>query len=187
MSPARVTVTRLAESKPVAAPPQPAPPDTTPRTIAFVGTGVLALVAAVTAAVAAHRRKEKTHDHPNRAWRCCSSSPRRWPIRGDSDIDRWILGIAIAVVLVAVRVVAWAVRHDHDRSPARGLARATTPTPKPSASNDATVLLRVDDPAGVGLSLPLIAGYVDRFGVRCEKVRVTSRDAAAVPARHGSA
>ncbi len=47
------------ESKPVAAPAQSAPPDTTPRTIAFAGTGALVLVAAVTAAVAAHRRKEK--------------------------------------------------------------------------------------------------------------------------------
>jgi type VII secretion protein EccE len=28
----------------------------------------------------------------------------------------------------------------------------------------------------VGLSLPLVAGYVERFGVRCEKVRVTNRD-----------
>jgi len=46
------------ESTPVAAPPQPAAPDTTPRTIAFAGTGVLALVVAVTAAIAAHRRKE---------------------------------------------------------------------------------------------------------------------------------
>jgi membrane-anchored mycosin MYCP len=45
------------EPRPVAAPPQPAPPDTTPRTVAFVGTGVLALVAAVTAAVAVHRRR----------------------------------------------------------------------------------------------------------------------------------
>ncbi|WP_163689164.1 type VII secretion-associated serine protease mycosin [Mycolicibacterium gadium] len=46
--------------KPVAAPPQPAPPDNTPRTVAFVGTGVLALVAAVTAGVAAQRRKTET-------------------------------------------------------------------------------------------------------------------------------
>lgn len=48
------------ESKPIAAPPQPAPPDHTPRTIAFAGAGLLALIAAGTAAVAAHRRKENT-------------------------------------------------------------------------------------------------------------------------------
>ncbi|HEX9834202.1 MAG TPA: S8 family serine peptidase, partial [Mycobacterium sp.] len=45
------------EPKPVAAPPPPVPPDHTPRTVAFVGTGILALIAAVTAAVATHRRK----------------------------------------------------------------------------------------------------------------------------------
>ena len=45
------------EPRPVAAPPQPAPPDSTPKVVAFVGTGVLALIAVVTAAIAAHRRR----------------------------------------------------------------------------------------------------------------------------------
>jgi type VII secretion protein EccE len=48
--------------------------------------------------------------------------------------------------------------------------------PRPHASDDVTVVLRVEDPTEVGLSLPLVAGYVERFGVRCEKVRVTNRD-----------
>jgi len=48
------------QPKPIAAPPQPTPPDSTPRTIAFVGTGVLALIAAVTAGIAAQRRKTET-------------------------------------------------------------------------------------------------------------------------------
>ncbi|MBY0286456.1 MAG: type VII secretion-associated serine protease mycosin [Mycobacteriaceae bacterium] len=48
------------QPKPIAAPPQPAPPESTPRTVAFVGTGVLALVAAVTAGIAAQRRKTET-------------------------------------------------------------------------------------------------------------------------------
>ena len=43
---------------PVAAPPAPEAPDTTPRTIAFAGTAVLALAAIVTAVAAAHRRKD---------------------------------------------------------------------------------------------------------------------------------
>lgn len=50
-------------AKPVAVPPAPAPKDTTPRTVAFVGTAALAvLVAAVAAAatIAARRRKETT-------------------------------------------------------------------------------------------------------------------------------
>jgi membrane-anchored mycosin MYCP len=53
----------VAPTKQVAAPPAPAPKDNTPRTVAFAGTGVLALVvaaAAATAAIAARRRKETT-------------------------------------------------------------------------------------------------------------------------------
>ncbi|WP_083410305.1 type VII secretion-associated serine protease mycosin [Mycolicibacterium rutilum] len=46
-----------AEPRPVAAPDQPAPPDATPRIVAFVGTGVLAVLAVVAAAVGVHRRK----------------------------------------------------------------------------------------------------------------------------------
>ena len=45
---------------PVAAPPAPEPKDFTSRTIALAGTGALALAAVITAAVAAHRRKERT-------------------------------------------------------------------------------------------------------------------------------
>ncbi|KUI35996.1 type VII secretion-associated serine protease mycosin [Mycobacterium sp. IS-1590] len=45
------------EPQPVAAPPRPAAPDATPKVVAFAGTGVLALIAAVTAAVAVHRRR----------------------------------------------------------------------------------------------------------------------------------
>ena len=44
---------------PVAAPAPPPPKDSTPRTIALAGTGVLVLAAIGTAAVAAHRRKEE--------------------------------------------------------------------------------------------------------------------------------
>lgn len=46
-------------TKPVAAPAEPVQQDLTPRTVAYVGTGVLALAAIVTAAIAAHRRKDK--------------------------------------------------------------------------------------------------------------------------------
>jgi type VII secretion-associated serine protease mycosin len=55
--------TLAAPAKPVAAPAPPAPKDNTPRTVAFVGTAVLALVVAAvaaTTAIAARRRKEPT-------------------------------------------------------------------------------------------------------------------------------
>ncbi len=44
--------------KPVAAPPPPPPYDSTPRTIAFVGTGALALAALIAVAYSVHRRKD---------------------------------------------------------------------------------------------------------------------------------
>jgi type VII secretion-associated serine protease mycosin len=55
--------TNVVPAKPVAPPPAPAPNDTRPRTVAFVGTAVLALVVAAvaaTVAITARRRKEPT-------------------------------------------------------------------------------------------------------------------------------
>jgi membrane-anchored mycosin MYCP len=49
-----------APAKPVAAPAAPAPKDTRPRTVAFVGTAILALVVAAAAAIAASTRKKET-------------------------------------------------------------------------------------------------------------------------------
>jgi type VII secretion protein EccE len=93
----------------------------------------------------------------------------------ETDFERWILGAAIVVVLV---VCAWWRGLFVTRMIGRRLAvwRRNHSKPRSVPSNEATVLLRVDDPAGIGLSLPLVAGYVERFGVRCQKVRVTSRD-----------
>ncbi|OBI43541.1 type VII secretion-associated serine protease mycosin [Mycobacterium sp. E796] len=49
-----------AAAKPVAAPPAPAPENTTPRTVAFVGSAVLALLVAAVAAIAAIVRKKES-------------------------------------------------------------------------------------------------------------------------------
>ena len=49
-----------APTKPVAVPPASAPKDTTPRTVAFAGTAVLALVVAAAAAIAASTRRKET-------------------------------------------------------------------------------------------------------------------------------
>lgn len=97
----------------------------------------------------------------------------------ESTTDRWVLGVAVAVVIV---VFAWWRGLFLTTRIARRLAvwRRNHTTPKPQPSNEATVLLRVDDPNAVGLSLPLVAGYVERFGIRCQKVRVTNRDRAGV-------
>jgi type VII secretion-associated serine protease mycosin len=49
-----------AAAKPVPVPPAPAPADTTPRTVAFVGTAALALLVAAVAGIAAIARKKET-------------------------------------------------------------------------------------------------------------------------------
>ena len=93
----------------------------------------------------------------------------------DSDIDWWIFGIAIGVTLI---VFAWWRGLFVTNMIGRRWAiwRRNHSKPKARASNDVTLVLHVDDPAGVGLPLPLVAGYVERFGVRSQKVRVTNRD-----------
>jgi type VII secretion protein EccE len=97
-----------------------------------------------------------------------------WP----STADRWLLGIAVfAVVVLFVwwrglfvttmirrRLAMWGRRNR-----AEGLHHS---------SADTTVLLRVDPSEPDVLPLRLIAGYLDRYGIRCDKVRITSRDTA---------
>lgn len=91
--------------------------------------------------------------------------------------DWWVLTVAAAVVLA---VLAWwrglFVTTMIGRRLAIGRRNRAKTVARPS--NRSTVVLRVEDPAGVGLPLPLVAGYVDRFGVRCEKVTVIGRDLA---------
>jgi type VII secretion protein EccE len=47
-----------------------------------------------------------------------------------------------------------------------------------STTDTTTVLLRIDPSEPAVLPLRLIAGYLDRYGIRCDKVRITSRDTA---------
>lgn len=93
----------------------------------------------------------------------------------NTPTDWWVLGVAIAVVLLAFawwgglfltamigrRLAVW--RRNHGRS-------ETRPT------NEVTVLIRVEAPDGAELPLPVLAGYVERFGIRASKVRATSVD-----------
>jgi type VII secretion protein EccE len=90
-----------------------------------------------------------------------------------SITERWVLGGAVVVVLAVFawwrglfvttmirrRVAVW--RRNHSK-------------PKRQPTNQVTVLLQVADPARIGLPLPVVASYVDRFGLRCNKIRVTS-------------
>ncbi|MCT7658770.1 type VII secretion protein EccE [Mycobacterium deserti] len=95
----------------------------------------------------------------------------------NTDTDWWILGVAGAVL---VMVLAWWRGQFVTTMIVRQLKvwRRNRSRPKQRPSHRVSVLLRVEDPDGVGLSLPLVAGYVERFGLRCETVSVTSRDLA---------
>jgi type VII secretion protein EccE len=93
----------------------------------------------------------------------------------ESTMDWWILGIAGTVVVV---VFAWWRGQFTTTMIGRRLAvfRRNHSKPKAQNPNQVTVVLRVTDPAAIGVPLPLVFGYVERFGVRSEKVRVTNRD-----------
>ena len=98
-----------------------------------------------------------------------------WP----SSRDRWVLGIAVAAVvilfawwrgaflttMVARRFAVW-------RRNRSGGVRA------PAAGSRTTALLRVEpESASRHPPLPVITGYLDRYGLRADSVRITTRDA----------
>ncbi|MGA9375776.1 MAG: type VII secretion protein EccE [Mycobacterium sp.] len=94
--------------------------------------------------------------------------------------QRWVLAVAVAVVTVlfawwrgdfaATKLARqWSIRRGN-RAKVRDFAEA---------GDSATVVLRFDDSASVELPVALIAGYADRYGLRLDKVRITSRDRAA--------
>ncbi|MGV1005120.1 MAG: type VII secretion protein EccE [Candidatus Nanopelagicales bacterium] len=99
--------------------------------------------------------------------------------------ERWVLGVAVAVVLVLFgwwrglhlttilrRRLAMSLRGGRHRGAHQSVDRA-------EAGARTTVVLRVLDGPDAGLPLDLIRGYLDRYGVRCTSLRVTSRDTAA--------
>ncbi|KUI29991.1 type VII secretion protein EccE [Mycobacterium sp. GA-2829] len=96
-----------------------------------------------------------------------------------STTDKWLLGVAVAVV---VALFAWWRGLFVTTMLRRRIAilrrnRRGGRTPADS-EHFATVTLRVDGAASGELPLPLLAGYVDRYGIRAHKVRIVSRDAA---------
>lgn len=97
----------------------------------------------------------------------------------NSDLDWWIFGVAIGITVI---IFAWWRGLFVTNMVGRRWAiwRRNHATPTAQASHDVTLVVHVDDPVGVGLPLPLVAGYVERFGVRSQKVRVTNHDARGV-------
>ncbi|BBX64723.1 type VII secretion protein EccE [Mycobacterium saskatchewanense] len=99
--------------------------------------------------------------------------------------EQWVLGIAVAVV---VALFGWWRGMHFTTILGRRLAiarRRSRFVADSGAATKATVLLRVGAPGDDAdvLPLPLLAGYLDRYGVRADKIRITSRDNASEPAR----
>ncbi len=102
-----------------------------------------------------------------------------------SPRDYWVLGVAVAVVIV---LFGWWHGLYLTTILRRRLAmarRAGGFVPETACATSATALLRVGPPLGDSdvLPLPLIAAYLDRYGIRADKVRITSRDNASDPSR----
>lgn len=94
----------------------------------------------------------------------------------ETPTQRWILGVSVTVVIMlfawwrgdfATTKLArrWSIWRGNHSEGGTG-----------QDSGTATVLLRLDEPASDELPVALIAGYTDRYGLRCDKVRITSRD-----------
>jgi type VII secretion protein EccE len=96
-----------------------------------------------------------------------------------SSRDYWLLGIAVAVVIV---LFGWWGGLHFTTILGRRLSMLfrrgrSAPQSDSETSTSTTALLRIGPPAGDSqvLPLPLIAGYLNCYGVRADTVRITSR------------
>lgn len=91
--------------------------------------------------------------------------------------DYWLLGIAAAVVIV---LFAWWGGLHFTTILRRRLAMIGRGNAVPASASDtaATALIRLGAPEDDSdvLPLPLIASYLDRYGIRADKIRITIRD-----------
>ena len=96
-----------------------------------------------------------------------------------SSRDYWVLGIAVTVVIL---LFGWWRGLYFTTIVRRRIAitRRRNSTPESNSDTKATVLLKLGPPASDSdvLPLPLIARYLNRYGVRADKIRITSRDSA---------
>lgn len=98
-----------------------------------------------------------------------------------STRDYWLLGIAAAVVIVLFGWWRGLYFTTILRRRVAIIGRRSSPTSRvPESGARTTALLRVEPPSSdTDLPLPLIAGYLDAYGVRADAIRITSRDTAA--------
>ena len=97
----------------------------------------------------------------------------------------WLLGIAAVVVIVLFGSWDGLFLTTILRRRLSILSRRGGSAPEPESATRATALLRVGPPTGDSevLPLPLIAKYLDCYGVRADKIRITSRDNASDASR----
>lgn len=98
--------------------------------------------------------------------------------------DYWLLGIAAAVVIVLF--ASWHGLYFTTVARRRLAIIGRRNTVSAHASDAATTaLVRVGAPQDANdvLPLPLIAGYLDRYGIHADKIRITSRDNASDASR----
>ncbi len=102
-----------------------------------------------------------------------------------SPRDYWVLGIAATVVIV---LLGWWHGLHFTTILRRRLAivrRTGGFVPESDSAAKTTALLRLGPPVDDSdvLPLPLIARYLDRYGIRADKIRITSRDNASDASR----
>ena len=100
----------------------------------------------------------------------------------------WLLGIAVVVVIV---LFGWWRGLYFTTVLSRRLAiigRRGGFVPQSGSATKTTALLRVGPPVGDShtLPLPVIVGYLDRYGIRADKIRITSRDNASHASRRAT-
>ncbi|MGW0161390.1 type VII secretion protein EccE [Mycobacterium sp. NPDC003323] len=91
--------------------------------------------------------------------------------------QQWVLGVSVVVVIV---LLAWWRGEFATTKLAHRWAiwRGNRGGNRRDRSDRATAVLQIEDPLDDELPVELIAGYADRYGLRLDKVRITSRDAA---------
>lgn len=102
-----------------------------------------------------------------------------------SPRDYWLIGIAVAVVIVLFGWWRGLYFTTILRRRVAIMERRNAFLPESESAIETTALLRVeagDSDAGA-LPLPLIARYLDRYGIRANKIRITLRDNASDAAR----
>ncbi|WAJ45744.1 type VII secretion protein EccE [Mycobacterium sp. Aquia_216] len=99
-----------------------------------------------------------------------------------SNRDYWLIGIAVAAVIV---LFGWwrglhftTILRRRLAIMGRGSNRTAEPETQSAVVAKTTALVRIGPSSSDGAVLPLelIARYLDRYGIRADKVRITSRD-----------